>query len=110
VNTGSVFSKTGKGLLELRYQTRLGQDEYRLLRLINGKTNVAALNEHKLMDDFALISLLTALNDGGYIVEVARHVTAQDAIGAGISLERSEEHEQDGSDTGPDPTQGDYSA
>ncbi len=40
MNRTTVFSKTGKGLLEIKNKSnRLSKDQFRVLNLVDGKTN-----------------------------------------------------------------------
>jgi hypothetical protein len=83
VNKISVFSKTGKGLLQLKHRShRLPQNQLRVLSLIDGKTTARDLAFRNRMNEIDLYNALTALIDSGYIREVAIPVAPDDAESA----------------------------
>ncbi|MFN0314319.1 MAG: AsmA-like C-terminal region-containing protein [Burkholderiales bacterium] len=64
----TVFSKTGKGLLEVKNRSnRITKEQYRVLSLVDGKANLVDLAERTRSDPTALGQILTQLSDGGYI-------------------------------------------
>jgi hypothetical protein len=83
VNKISVFSKTGKGLLQLKYRShRLPHDQLRVLSLIDGKNTTRDLAFGSRMNETDLHNALTALIDSGYIREVAIPVAPVDSESA----------------------------
>jgi len=80
MNKISVFSKTGKGLLQLKYRSHgLPHDQLRVLSLIDGKTTAGELAFRSRIDEVGLHNALSALIDSGFIREVT---TAVDSDGA----------------------------
>src|SRR5262245_13060678 len=68
MNRTAVFSKTGKGLLEIKNKAnRLSKDQYRVLNLVDGKTNFADLAERAKVSEIELRKALTFLSDSGYV-------------------------------------------
>lgn len=80
MNKISVFSKTGKGLLQLKYRSHvLPHDHLRVLSLIDGKTTVSDLASRSRMNEVGLYNALRALIDSGFIREVATPVAPVDS-------------------------------
>ena len=72
MNRTAVFSKTGKGLLEIKNKAnRLSKDQYRVLNLVDGKSNLLDLADKAKVSELEVRKLLTALSDGGFIKEFA---------------------------------------
>jgi hypothetical protein len=87
----SVFSKTGKGLLEIKNRgNRLPKDQFRILNLVDGKTVFAELAVQSRVPEIELRKIVTALSDGGYIKELV-----SPAGEAGDLLEPSSEDDLD---------------
>jgi hypothetical protein len=87
----SVFSKTGKGLLEIKNRgNRLPKDQFRILNLVDGKTVFADLAAQSRVPEIELRKIVTALSDGGYIKELV-----SPAGEAGDLLEASAEDDLD---------------
>ena len=106
----SIFSKTGQGLLELKYKKhQLRENELRLLRLIDGKTDVAALIDKSLMEAISVTTSLSALVDGGYIKQATRHVAEVDPGDAITSPEAWPENLEVVKPTDQDSREGDSS-
>src|SRR5262245_32234020 len=72
MNRNAVFSKTGKGLLEIKNKAnRLSKDQYRVLNLVDGKSNLVDLADRGKVSEIEVRKILSALSDGGYIKEFA---------------------------------------
>ena len=68
----SVFSKTGKGVLQLKHKAPpLPQPRVRVLGLIDGKTTLAGLMARSELHEVELYGAVKALSDDGFIREVA---------------------------------------
>ena len=70
MNKTTVFSKTGKGLLEIKNKSnRLSKDQFRVLNLVDGKATLDDLVDKGRITEVELRKVLTALSDGGFIKE-----------------------------------------
>ncbi len=70
MNRNAVFSKTGKGLLEIKNKAnRLSKDQYRVLNLVDGKANLVDLADKAKVSEIEVRKILTGLSDGGYVKE-----------------------------------------
>ena len=82
----SVFSKTGKGLLEIKNKSnRLPKEQFRILNLVDGKTVFADLAAQSRIPEIELRKVVTALEDGGYIKELISQTDENDP-GSGVSV------------------------
>jgi hypothetical protein len=73
MHMNSLFSKTGKGLLEIKYRShQLPEEAFRVLCLIDGRTTFGELVDKSRIAEIALGSVLTALANNGYIKELIR--------------------------------------
>ena len=82
----SVLSKTGKGLLQLKYKSRpMPGDQFRVLGLIDGKAIVSHLISRSQMTEARLYNVLTALAECGFIREVATPVAMPDSRNATVA-------------------------
>ena len=71
MDKSTVFSKSGKGLLEIKSKSnRLSKEEFRLLNLVDGRANLQELVEKSRLAMPDLRKMLTALSDGGFIKEL----------------------------------------
>jgi hypothetical protein len=71
IHKRTVFSKTGKGLLEIRGKSNsLPKDQMRLLNLVDGKLNLGELAAHTRIPEGEAQKMLTLLCDVGYIKEL----------------------------------------
>ena len=67
----SVFSKAGKGLLEIKSKSnRLSKDEFRVLNLVDGKATLADLVDKSRITEVELRKILRLLSDDGFIKEL----------------------------------------
>ena len=72
MDMSSVFSKTGKGVLQLKHKAHpLPQPLVRLLGLIDGKTTLAGLMARTELREVELCHAVRVLSDDGFIREVA---------------------------------------
>jgi hypothetical protein len=72
VDQNSVLSKTGRGLLQIKYKSyELPKDQYRVLRMIDGKRTFRDLTNSSIMNEVSLRSVLQTLADGGFIREIS---------------------------------------
>ena len=72
MNRNAVFSKTGKGLLEIKNKAnRLSKDQYRVLNLVDGKANLVDLADKAKVSEIEVRKILGGLSDGGYVKEFA---------------------------------------
>ena len=70
MNKTTVFSKTGKGLLEIKNKSnRLSRDQFRVLNVVDGKSTLDDLVEKSRITEIELRQVLTLLSDGGFIKE-----------------------------------------
>ena len=70
MNRTAVFSKTGKGLLEIKNKAnRLSKDQYRVLNLIDGKSALADLADKAKVPEVELRKILSSLSEGGFVKE-----------------------------------------
>jgi hypothetical protein len=70
MNKTTVFSKTGKGLLEIKNKSnRLSKDQFRVLNLVDGKATLDDLVDKSRVTEVDLRKILTLLSDGGFIKE-----------------------------------------
>jgi hypothetical protein len=66
----TIYSKTGKGVLEIKSKAgKLARDLVRVLTLIDGKSNVAELISKSRLSDADMNRSLSQLSNGGYIKE-----------------------------------------
>jgi hypothetical protein len=87
----SVFSKTGKGLLEIKNKSnRLPKEQFRILNLVDGKTVFADLAAQSRIPEIELRKVVTALEDGGYIKELISQTDENDP-GSGVSDSSAED-------------------
>ena len=71
MDKSTVFSKTGKGLLEIKNKSnRLPKDQYKILNLVDGKTTLADLVAHSRIPEIELRKMVGLLCDGGFIKEL----------------------------------------
>ena len=90
----SVFSKAGKGLLEIKSKSnRLSKDEFRVLNLVDGKATLADLVDKSRITEAELRKILRLLSDDGFIKELGS-AAASDA-GRPISPTQSGDAEVD---------------
>jgi hypothetical protein len=76
----SVFSKAGKGLLEIKSKSnRLSKDEFRVLNLVDGKATLADLVDKSRVTEVELRKILQLLSNDGFIKELV----SSPASGAG---------------------------
>ncbi|HZR02276.1 MAG TPA: hypothetical protein VFA81_03775 [Burkholderiales bacterium] len=76
MNRTAVFSKTGKGLLEIKNRAnRLSKDQYKVLNLVDGKSSLLDLAERAKVSEIEVRKILTALCESGYIKEFSNVVT-----------------------------------
>jgi hypothetical protein len=81
----SVLSKTGKGLLQLKYRSHpMPRDQFRVLGLIDGKAMVSHLIYSSQMNEASLYNVLMALAESGFIREVVTPVAAPDSHNATV--------------------------
>ena len=72
MNKTTVFSKTGKGLLEIKNKSsRLPKDQVRVLNLVDGKATLGDLVGKSRVTEVELRKILATLSDGGFIKEFA---------------------------------------
>src|SRR5262245_23768578 len=72
MDTTSVFSKTGKGVLQLKHKAHpIPQPLVRLLSLIDGKTTLAGLMARSELHEVELCNAVKVLSDDGFIRQVA---------------------------------------
>ncbi len=70
MNRTTVFSKTGKGLLEIKNKSnRLSKDQFRVLNLVDGKATLDDLVDKSRITEVELRKVLAARADGGFIKE-----------------------------------------
>ncbi len=70
MNKTTVFSKTGKGLLEIKNKSnRLSKDQFRVLNLVDGKATLDDLVDKSRITEVELRKVLAGLSDGGFIKE-----------------------------------------
>jgi hypothetical protein len=70
MNRTAVFSKTGKGLLEIKNKgNKLSKDQYRVLNLVDGKANLLDLADKAKVSELEVRKILNALSEGGFIKE-----------------------------------------
>ena len=70
MNRTTVFSKTGKGLLEIKNRSnRLSKDQFRVLNFVDGKATLDDLVDKSRVTEVELRKVLTALSDSGFIKE-----------------------------------------
>ncbi len=79
MNRTTVFSKTGKGLLEIKNKSnRLSKDQFRVLNLVDGKATLDDLVDKSRITEIELRKVLAALADGGFIKEFANPTATGD--------------------------------
>jgi hypothetical protein len=82
----SVLSKTGKGLLQLKYKSHpMPGDQLRVLGLIDGKATVSHLISSSQMNEAGLYCVLMALAERGFIREVVTSVATPDSHNATVA-------------------------
>ncbi len=82
----SVFSKAGKGLLEIKSKSnRLSKDEFRVLNLVDGKATLAELVEKSRITEIELRKILRLLSDDGFIKELGNTSTVGNVTGPAYS-------------------------
>jgi len=92
----SVLSKTGKGLLQLKYKSHpMPDDQFRVLGLVDGRTMLSHLAASSRMNDASLHNALVALAEGGYIREVAAPVATPDSHSANVAPALESENDLD---------------
>ena len=92
----SVLSKTGKGLLQLKYKSHpMPDDQFRVLGLVDGRTMVRHLAASSRMNEARLHNPLMALAEGDYIREVAAPVATPDAHSANVAPALESENDLD---------------
>src|SRR3974377_1730970 len=70
MNRTTVFSKTGKGLLEIKNKSnRLSKDQFRVLNLVDGKATLDDLVDKGRITEVELRKVLNMLSDGCFIKE-----------------------------------------
>jgi len=71
MDKGTVFSKTGKGLLEIKNKSnRLPKDQFKILNLVDGKTALGDLVVQSRIPEIELRKMVGLLCDGGFIKEL----------------------------------------
>src|SRR5215470_17023559 len=71
MDKSTVFSKSGKGLLEIKSKSnRLSKDEFRVLNLVDGRVSLQDLVEKSRIALPDLRKILGVLSDGGLIKEL----------------------------------------
>ncbi|MEO8626512.1 MAG: AsmA family protein [Betaproteobacteria bacterium] len=79
MNKTTVFSKTGKGLLEIKNKSnRLSKDQFRVLNLVDGKATLVDLVNKSRVPEVELRKVLTVLSDGGFIKEFSNPAAGND--------------------------------
>jgi AsmA-like protein len=79
MNRTTVFSKTGKGLLEIKNKSnRLSKDQFRVLNLVDGKATLDDLVDKGRISEVELRKVLSALSDGGFIKEFTNPAASGD--------------------------------
>src|SRR4249920_1340838 len=79
----TVFSKTGKGLLEIKSKSnRLPKDHFRVLNLVDGKATLDNLVEKSRVMETELRKILQQLADGGFVKEFSNPAAGSDFGGA----------------------------
>jgi hypothetical protein len=79
MNRTTVFSKTGKGLLEIKNKSnRLSKDQFRVLNLVDGKATLDDLVDKSRITEIELRKVLSALSDGGFIKEFTNPAASGD--------------------------------
>ena len=82
----SVFSKTGKGLLQLKYKSHpMPGDQLRVLGLIDGKATVSHVISSSQMNEAGFYCVLMALAERGFIREVVTSVATPDSHNATVA-------------------------
>jgi hypothetical protein len=89
VEQNSVLSKTGRGVLQIKYKSNeLPRDQCRVLRMIDGKTTFRDLTNRSIMNEVSLRSVLQTLADGGFIRQISTpYVDANSYSAVKASLE-----------------------
>src|SRR5262245_50192110 len=73
----TVFSKSGKGLLEIKSKSnRLSKEEFRVLNLVDGRVSLQDLVEKSRIALPDLRKILGVLSDGGFIKELSNSGSA----------------------------------
>ena len=80
----TIYSKTGKGVLEIKNKAgKLSKDLVKVLTLIDGKSNMADLLAKAKFDDAEMDKAITQLSAGGYIKEFSNTSTGVSSAGSG---------------------------
>ena len=89
----SLFSKTGKGLLEIKSKSnRLSREHVRVLALVDGKARFSDIAAQTRMPEPDLRKIVTQLCDGGFIKELP---AAGSGAASGSSVGESATSEED---------------
>jgi len=81
-----VLSKTGKGLLQLKYKSHpMPDDQFRMLGLIDGKAMVIDLISSSQMNEAGLYNVLMALAESGFVREVAVPAATPDSPNVAVA-------------------------
>ena len=79
----TVFSKTGKGLMEIKNKSnRIPKDQLRVLGLVDGRATLKDLTEQSRIAEADLRKILVSLSDGGFIKEFGGSAFAASATEA----------------------------
>ena len=71
MDKSTVFSKSGKGLLEIKSKSnRLSKDEFRVLNLVDGRVSLQDLVEKSRIALPDLRKILSVLSEGGFIKDL----------------------------------------
>ena len=71
MDNATVFSKTGKGLLEIKNKLgRLPKDQFKVLNLVDGKTALGELVGQSRLPEAELRKIVALLCDSGFIKEL----------------------------------------
>ena len=80
MNRNTVFSKTGKGLLEIKSKaSRLAKDQFRVLNLVDGKATLQDLTEKSKISEPDMKKILGFLTHGGFLKEFSQPAAAAGA-------------------------------
>src|ERR1700674_695192 len=92
----TVFSKTGKGLLEIKSKSnRLPKDQFRVLNLVDGKATLQDLTEKSRITEVELRKTLAQLSDGAYVKEFVNPAAAGNYGGAPLAPAAASAYEVD---------------
>jgi hypothetical protein len=85
MDKGTVFSKTGKGLLEIKNKSnRLPKDQFKILNLVDGKTALGDLVAQSRIPEIELRKMVGLLCDAGFIKELTGPAVEDDFPRAGV--------------------------